>query len=310
MSTNNISLKDKYLFDLNGYVVVRNVFSAEEVSEINVGIDKRASEAKARSQKELRNTKENTPLAGAGVGEFRKDLGRILEWGEDSAHFRKFLNHPKLVPYFHEFIGPGYRMDHHPFLIIQEKGSEGFALHGGTCDVVSGGYNPHLAYTCFNGHIHNQLLAASIALVDHNAGDGGLCVVRGSHKSNFAVPPDMIDGIDSEFLYQPVTRAGDVILFSEGTVHGAKAWTADHQRRVALFRFSPATVSYGRSYYPSWPQEMLSELTEGQKAVLEPPYATRLDRPIQGSSADEVTVLSRSDPKKAFDKEVFKTGYF
>eukprot|EP01041_Mallomonas_annulata_P000133 gene133-215_t len=313
MSTNmadSVMTKDKYLFDLNGYVVIRNVFSNDEISFCNSAINDRETLAKERIAKDLKNTKENSPLAGDGKNG-RKDLGGILDWGQESAIFRTVLNHPRLVPYFHEFIGKGYRMDHQPFLIIQDKGSEGFALHGGTLDAASGEYNPHLAYSCLQGKIHNQLLAVSVALSDHNEGDGGFVVVRGSHKSNFPVPPEIIDGHESEFLYQPVTKAGDVIIFSEGTVHGAKAWTAEHQRRIALYRFAPATVSYGRSYYPSWPISLLNELTESQRAVLEPPYAVRLDRPVQSEEEDgKVIQVGRSEVKKAFDKEVFKTDYF
>ena len=55
----------------------------------------------------------------------------------------------------------------------------------------------------------NTLLAVSVVLVDHNEGDGGFCVVRGSHKLNFPVPPDMATGEAlSENVFQPVTRAG------------------------------------------------------------------------------------------------------
>eukprot|EP00596_Hydrurales_sp_CCMP1899_P006217 CAMPEP_0119034758 /NCGR_PEP_ID=MMETSP1177-20130426/1772_1 /TAXON_ID=2985 /ORGANISM="Ochromonas sp, Strain CCMP1899" /LENGTH=222 /DNA_ID=CAMNT_0006992441 /DNA_START=167 /DNA_END=832 /DNA_ORIENTATION=- len=218
-----ISEKDKYLFDLNGYIVIRNVLTEKEIASANAVIDKKQDLAQERIAAELRNTRKDTPLSGDGKNG-RKDLGAILEWGEDSEIFRTMLAHPKVIPYFHEFIGKGYRMDHLPFLVLSETGAEGFSLHGGTVDVSSGEYNSYLAYSCVNRKISNQLLAMSVVLSDHNEGDGGFCVVRGSHKSNFPSYPDMIDGIDDDFLYQPVVKAGDVILFSEGTVHGAKAW--------------------------------------------------------------------------------------
>ena len=202
-------------------------------------------------------------------------------------------------------------MDHLPFIIAQSRGSEGFMLHGGTVDVSSGQYNPEIAYNCVNGRIFNHLLAVSVVLSNHNEGDGGFVIVRGSHKSNFAAPPEMVDGIGpgNEFIYQPVSQAGDVILFSEGTVHGAKPWTAEHERRVALYRFAPATSSYGRSCHPSWPSAMLEHLTERQRAVLEPAYATRLDRPLLTADGS-IEVSSRSEAKKSFDREVFGTQYF
>ena len=45
----------------------------------------------------------------------------------------------------------------------------------------------------------NSLVAASFMLTDQNAGDGGFCVVPGSHKINFAPTLDMMNGEDEEF---------------------------------------------------------------------------------------------------------------
>jgi hypothetical protein len=205
-------------------------------------------------------------------------------------------------------------MDHLPLILAQNKGSEGFQLHGGTIDCTSGEYNPHLAYHCHHGNIRSSLLGCNVILADHNAGDGGFCVVPGSHKSNFKMPKGMVDGEKyEEFIIQPATKAGDVILFSEGTVHGAKSWRSDCQRRTALYRFSPATNAYGRSYFGheggGWPTKMYDGLTPAQKAVLEPPYANRLDRPnILPDGSVEIT--QRSARKRQHDQEVFGTKYF
>ena len=207
--------------------------------------------------------------------------------------FKQLLSgcHPRLAAGLNALCGPGFRLDHQPMCITQEADSEGFALHGGP--LVSSGEHPkvqvgdagaqvtgrldpghecpELNYKCHNGQMSNALLAMSVALCDANPGDGGFCVVRGSHKLNFAVPDEIThgdfagtgDGSDggqvtawtqsvneftNEHLHQPSLRAGDVILFSEATVHGALPWRADRERRLALVRFSPATLSYGRGY--------------------------------------------------------------
>lgn len=304
---------DRYLFDLNGFVVVRGVFTPEEVKAANEAIDKRS--LRGRENPALRNTDSKSPLAGDGVTP-RQDLGGVLTWKEDSAVFRRVLDHPKLMPYYHEFLGEGYRMDHLPFVIAQDKGAEGFALHGGTVDCSSGKYNHDLAYTYAHGSIHCNLMAVSLVLADHNAGSGGFCVVRGSHKSNLKAPTEMINGHEEykDVIHQPITKAGDVVMFSEGTVHGALPWTEDYQRRICLFRFAPPGCAYGRSYFEagecSWPKGLYDgELTDTQRAVLEPPYANRLDRP-QAQADGSIKVSSRNAVKKAFDKEVFGSKYF
>jgi len=302
----------KYLFDLNGYIVVKGVLSQEEVNECNAVIDKKGDSTHERLDKALRNVNrvDSPSMAGSGA---RKDLGGILEWGNDSRVFRSILDHPKLKPYFHLLVGRGYRLDHLPFVIAQDAGSEGFSLHGGTVDIANGLYNPSISYHCVNGTIHNNLLACSVVLTDHNIGSGGFCIVRGSHKSNFKANDDFINGIGkyaNEFITQPVTSAGDVVLFSEGTVHGALAWREQYQRRIALYRFANATSCYGRSYYPNWPTAMTQEMTPSQLAVLEPPYNQRLDRPLLNDDDDTIEVCSRNSTKKQFDKTVFGTTYF
>jgi ectoine hydroxylase-related dioxygenase (phytanoyl-CoA dioxygenase family) len=305
---------ERYLFDLNGYVVIRGVLTPDEVQEANAVIDNHAHEMVERSEGTgLRNAVKGTKLYGSGPG--RKDLGGVLEWGDESKVFRSILAHPRLVPLFHGILGKGYRMDHLPMALAQDQGAEGFQLHGGTVDCGTGEYNPFLAYHCSNqGMIRSALLGCNVVLTDHNAGNGGFCVVSGSHKSNFKMPKGMMDGeAYEEFIVQPVTKAGDVILFSEGTVHGAKAWSADTQRRTCLYRFTPATNVYGRSYFGheggGWPTKMYEGLTTAQRAVLEPPYANRLDRPnIQEDGS--VVVTSRDDRKMQHDRAVYGTKYF
>jgi len=175
---------ERYLFDLNGYLIVRGVLSPAEVEAANAAIDARAHLMVQRNDAALRNAVQNSHMYGTGPG--RKDLGRVLEWGSpDSNVFKSILAHPRLVPLFHGILGKGYHMDHLPFVIAQDQGAEGFQLHGGTIDCASGEYNPHLAYTCHHGMIRSALLGCNVMLTDHNAGDGGFCIVPGSHKSNF-----------------------------------------------------------------------------------------------------------------------------
>lgn len=303
---------ERYLFDLNGYIIVRGVLSPEEVAEVNSVIDNHKHEMIERSDSALRNTVNGTQFSGTGPG--RKDLGGVLEWGPESKIFKSILAHPKLVPFFHGLLGKGYRLDHLPFVLASDKGAEGFQLHGGTISCTSGEYTPALAYACMHDTIRCSLLGCNVMLSDHNAGDGGFCIVPGSHKSNFKMPDGMVDGEKySEFIIQPETKAGDVVLFSEGTVHGAKAWTSDRERRTCLYRFSPATNVYGRSYFGheggGWPTKMYEDMTDAQRAVLEPPYANRLDRPNINPDGS-IVITTRDERKKRHDQEVFGTKYF
>jgi ectoine hydroxylase-related dioxygenase (phytanoyl-CoA dioxygenase family) len=318
---------ERYLFDLQGFVIVRNVLTPDQVAAANAAIDRHAQCMVRRSDGPLRNVADaSSRMYGTGPG--RLDLGGMLEWdAPDATVFQSILAHPRLVPLFHGLLGKGYHLDHLPLCIAQDEGAEGFSLHGGTIDCDSGEYNPHLAYHCHASTIRTALLGCNVVLTDHNKGDGGFCIVPGSHKSHFKMPPGLVDGTTpyaDTILQQPVTKAGDVILFSEGTVHGALPWTpADRQRRVCLYRFAPATNVYGRSYFGhegstatpdgrlsmGWPPKMYRGLTDAQRAVLEPPYANRLDRPnIQPDGS--VVITTRNERKKQHDRDVFGTPYF
>ena len=100
------------------------------------------------------------------------------------------------------------------------------------------------------------------------------------------MPEEMVHGHEAtEHVYQPATKAGDVLIFSEAATHGSLPWTrADKQRRIPLFRFSPGNVAYGRNYMAvgqaTWPEKMYNGLTEAQAAVLQPPFAGRMDRQL------------------------------
>lgn len=133
-------------------------------------------------------------------------------------------------------------------------------------------------------------------------------------------------------IHQPVSKAGDVIFFSEATSHGSLAWKGKHgDRKTVIYRFSPSNYGYSRSYYPKWMHSnhendkihFYEDLTEAELAVLEPPYNNRLDRPyisgyhLEGSEDGlnksiklNVSIESRAKEKKEFDKQVFKTEFF
>ena len=302
--------EDRFLFDLNGFLVVRGAVSPDEVAALNAAIDDEApAAAVAREAAALKNSLKDS---GMDANNSRTDLGGMLAWeGNHGAAFRSLLCHPKISPYLNDFLGAGYRLDHQPLCLLQEKDSEGFHLHGGpTTD--KGGMNPELLYTSDrSGAIWTSLVGMSVALVDQGPGDGGFCVLPGSHKSQLPLPSDLRHGNSAAFrehIHVPQTKAGDVILFSEATIHGALPWRADRQRRLALFRFAPANMGYGRAYLERFgiPDDVWrDEVTEDQRAVLAAPYGNRLDRVVPGKALEE-----RAAAKREHDLRIFGTQYF
>ncbi|KAH8060778.1 phytanoyl-CoA dioxygenase [Aureococcus anophagefferens] len=200
-----MSHKHKYLFDLNGFLVLRGVFSPEDVAAANDAVDAHADTYHERTG-QLRTSglygRESHALAGDGA-RGRLDMGGLLAWDAP----------------------------------------------------------------------HN-------ALTDAPAGAGGFCAVPGSHKANFSIPPALADLADDELaehVVQPAIMAGDVLLFSEATLHGTLPWTLDHQRRTVIYRFAPAGPRTAAAT-PEWPAAMLAGMSEAQRAVCAPPYHPRMNR--------------------------------
>ena len=105
---------EKYLFDINGYIVVRGILSKEEVAKANEAIDHHADKIRERTG-ELSLSRDSTTLKGI-TG--RGDLGGLLAWEKPWRDpFRAMIAHPRIVPYLHEILGPGFRMDHNAGLI-------------------------------------------------------------------------------------------------------------------------------------------------------------------------------------------------
>lgn len=77
-------------------------------------------------------------------------------------------------------------------------------------------------------------------------GDGGLCILVGSHKTNFSRQRDLFswDGYPHSppppGVVHITPQAGDYVILPEATVHGVLSWRTTHrQRRVLVLRFQP-----------------------------------------------------------------------
>jgi ectoine hydroxylase-related dioxygenase (phytanoyl-CoA dioxygenase family) len=228
---------EKYLFDLNGYIVVEGVLSTDEVARCNEAVDRHAEGIRERTG-DLSLSSDSTTLKGT-TG--RGDMGGLLAWDKPWCEpFREMLAHPGVVPYLHAILGPGYRLDHNAGLISMRKGAEGHLLHGSS----GPGFDPHQYYIFKDGRMHNGLTVVAWQLADVNPGDGGLCLIPGSHKGNYACPQEIRKWeAHQDIVRQVLCKAGDVVIFTEAVTHGTLPWAAEHQRRSVLFRMSPGHLA-------------------------------------------------------------------
>ena len=253
---------EKFLFDLQGFLKIPDFLTGDEVDALNRAFD---------ANEDKRGEDGNHNVAGKLVGEKRRGMFTgMLEW--DQPHclpFRQLLAHPQIIPYLDTLFGRGWRMDHSPFMLCGGKGSEGLILHGSTNRTFGGA----AYYTYANDVMRCGMIVCQFQLADVEEGDGGLCVVPGSHKANFPLPAK-IRGWEEhqEIVYNIPCKAGDMVIFNEATLHGTLPWRAEHERRSLLYRYSPKYLHFAGGTYQSSQPEWVAELTEAQQAVLEPPY--------------------------------------
>jgi hypothetical protein len=298
-----LSPTEKYLFDTLGFLVIPGVLCAEEICAINNGIDLHRSTDFHERTNSLRNSAHG--LSG------RLDCGNFLSWPSSDGGdiLRSILHHPKLAPILNEICGQGHRLDHKPLLFIQPHGAEGFDLHGGAV-TPDGHFNYPISYHCHYNQIVCSLVNVAVQLSDSPQGAGGFVVIPGSHKSNFPYAVPDLSAIADTYGYQPVCKAGDVILFSEAVLHGAMVRNAPSERRVVLMRFSPPTCAFARGYLQ--PHDFLDLLTPAQRAVAAVPYHLDQDRPTPTAAGEDSVHVPRprKEEKRNFDHVVFGHEYY
>lgn len=237
--------EERFIADLNGYLVIKNVLDEHELAEMNEVADR---------------------LFDGDEG-LRRGKGRVCLWGEP---FRRLIDHPKVTPYIEALLGPWFRLDH-DYAIFMKQGAGGGGLHGGEDGGRPGGSEGDHWYRYRDGVMRNGLSVFTFFLTPARAGDGGFACIPGSHKSNFlsAIPAD-VRSFDrpSPYVVQPEVEAGDALFFTEALVHGTMPWTAEHERRALLYKYSPGHSAWSGNFYDL---DEFDTLTEQQRRILSPP---------------------------------------
>ena len=65
----------------------------------------------------------------------------------------------------------------------------------------------------------------------------------------------------------------DVVIFTETLTHGTLPWTADHERRALLYKFSPGCMAYSPGAHDIGYSGYIGDMTDEERAVMEAPHA-------------------------------------
>lgn len=233
---------ERYLFDLQGFLVVESALTPQEIAALNQQINR-----------QIAVKDEQLPC-------LRFD--GLLSWG---SAFLSLTDNPRITPYLAELLGSNFRLDHDYLHIIRHgKGPIGTNLHGGGTP-----YDPCQYYTYKNGRMYNGLLAVAYNLTDVETTDGGFGCIPGSHKSNLPFPGEWRDLEQPHPCVQAITgKAGTAIIFTEALTHGTLPWKGLQERRTLFYKYSPHPSAWARDYYNV---EDFPELTQAQRSILKTP---------------------------------------
>lgn len=233
--------EERFTFDLEGYLILKNVLTADEVAELSALARQRCAD------------ESNAPYV------------RIFSASRWGARYQALIDHPRVVPILDELLGPKFRLDH-DYVLRMTRGGRDQDLHGGEL-----AENPDHWYAYRDGRARCGLSVVQYCLTPVRAGDGGFCCIPGSHKSNFhgSLPLDVREFKRiPHYVRQPEVEAGDVILFTEALVHGTMPWTAERDRLAVLYKYCPGHSAWMRPYYDA---NDYPSLTRQQARILAPP---------------------------------------
>ena len=211
--------EQKYLFDLNGYLVLSQVVPPDIVSACNQVLDRFETMAEADFPPPLK------------LGDAQTDenlyISNILE-GDPA--FRPLIDLPEVIDAVETVSGSTFRLNHTYTIYRWGGGYTGMHMHG--TPIID-----KCQYRCENGQIVSTLTKAVFPLLDCGEDDGCFAVIPGAHKSNFPKPwgrhPD-----ENPALVPVSAKAGDCILFTEALTHGSVVNTSMRPRRTLYFCYS------------------------------------------------------------------------
>ena len=261
---------ERYLFDLNGFLVLRSALSAEELSACNAILD----DLQDCGPGEWRGHVHGHNFTGSHEG---LNLQQIYEAG---APFERLIDHPSWYDKVLHFIGTdefNFDANHAPCFI-----DENFASIRGPGQAIglhSGGHKrvQRCQFRYHDGKFHCGQINILMAFNDVGPGDGATMVIPGSHKSNVAHPEygkaqmttdhgTSVDGITG--AVEVHLKAGDAILFVDAIMHGSARRVNEGQRRIAVYRYGPSWGFFRHAYRPS--DALMNRLTERQRKIVMP----------------------------------------
>jgi len=225
-----LSPEQKEFYSKNGYILLDNIITEEEISECSSNYDRLFVE-KAQA---------SSNLEAEWKGGWKKDTETpqsvlsIHNLQCHSAIFTRMLLNRKLLDVVAEVVGSPNVLLHHTKAHVKPPG-------------IGAPFPTHQDYHYFPFK-RDSMIAIFIHLDDSSPANGGLAVFPGSHKLG---PQENKADVDTHFYvdqekfplekgFAVEAKRGQVLIFSYLLVHGSYPNASDGSRRMLLFQMMSA----------------------------------------------------------------------
>ncbi|MDA0746116.1 MAG: phytanoyl-CoA dioxygenase family protein [bacterium] len=213
---------EKFLFDLKGFLVIPGVLTDEEIQKVRAHVE--------ILMKDPESLPEHHRAPIAGPAEF-------------------LIDHPRAMGILQTVIDPDRERIRLESVFTSGRSA---ATTENQWKPHVGGTNldPSLSYRFHNGRIYGGMTRVVWELNEVKKGQGGTCLVPGSHKANMVSAqegnwPEEADDPDSGVWETYGCPPGSLVVFSEGVRHTGSPWTnPDHPRCAILSAYNHVAVRF------------------------------------------------------------------
>ena len=241
----------QYLFDLNGYLIIKDVLGADEVDALNRLIDRQNLPPPAESTRfgsaptlasSLIERESAVPESMARADKAAPAGSGFLDWGKP---FCDLLDHPAIMPVLRMRLGDAFRLDRLYGMNMSQGMAYGVLHADYGASAPQSDLEPGEYYAFRANQIYEGFVVVAWALADGGGELGGFCCIPGSHKSHYKLPRRIREQHDlSPAVVIPEMRAGSVILFTESLTHGTATWHGQHERRALLYKYCVSHLAW------------------------------------------------------------------
>ena len=268
--------EERYLFDLQGYLLVQQALPEGILGRLNQTIDEMESltdvEVEARGIRRRPTETDTYAKVGSVSGSLGDYTCDILKYG---GVFEELIDWQPILSRVDGMIGDSCRLD--AAILMSRHQGGAFRFHHGYAELL-----PYSEFACIDGDFSCVSVKVSYALTDVGVEDGCFAVLPGSHKSNFQNPQvGQIPNPDHPLVKPLPCRAGDAIIFSEDLSHGAVQNRGSRTRRTLFYSYAPA-------FHCSW--DAMAETAPGfqERATPRRRELTLISRPFAEAPSQSV----------------------